>query len=198
MELLIPWIILSFVIAVLGEKRKIGAGPAFFVSLFLSPLIGFICVFASQRKPEEQKLPRKMNDLIIAGDRLMKKNMFEEALEKYQTSLAYSDKAPTSHIRLAWVYSMKKDASNAYNHLIRAINDGFTDFKQVSESKYLGYLREQPQFKALVTNGYKDTPPATRQPMSKVEDLERLAQLAEKGVLSKEEFEAEKKRVLEA
>lgn len=49
MGIFIGWFILSLIVAILGSSRKIGFGGALFVSVFLSPLIGFIVVLCSQR-----------------------------------------------------------------------------------------------------------------------------------------------------
>lgn len=54
MGLVISWIILTLVVTAIGDKRKIGSLGAFFISLFLSPLIGFIVVLSSKRKDTEE------------------------------------------------------------------------------------------------------------------------------------------------
>ena len=50
MVIIIIWIVLSIVLGVAGSKRKIGGAGAFFISLLLSPLIGFIVVMVSDVK----------------------------------------------------------------------------------------------------------------------------------------------------
>lgn len=59
MEFFLIWIVLSFVIASYGDKRKIGFGVALLVCLFLSPLIGFVCVALSERKNSNNDDPHK-------------------------------------------------------------------------------------------------------------------------------------------
>lgn len=44
------WFILSFVVAGFGSSKNIGGVGAFFISLFFSPIIGFIAVIASKDK----------------------------------------------------------------------------------------------------------------------------------------------------
>lgn len=46
------WIVFSFVAGALGASRTTGFWGALFLSLILSPLIGFIIVLASRRKEE--------------------------------------------------------------------------------------------------------------------------------------------------
>lgn len=46
----IIWISLSIIIGIAGINRKIGGAGAFFLSLLLSPIIGFIVVMVSDKK----------------------------------------------------------------------------------------------------------------------------------------------------
>ena len=52
MVIIIIWIALCIVLGVAGSKRKIGGAGAFFISLFLSPLIGLIVVLVSDDAKE--------------------------------------------------------------------------------------------------------------------------------------------------
>lgn len=49
MGIFLSWLVLSFVAAAFGADRKIGFWGALLLSLFLSPLIGFIGVALSER-----------------------------------------------------------------------------------------------------------------------------------------------------
>jgi hypothetical protein len=53
MEIFLGWLFFSFVIGFIGSGRKIGFGGAFFLSLFLSPLIGLIITLVSKNKEDE-------------------------------------------------------------------------------------------------------------------------------------------------
>ncbi|MEO6759487.1 MAG: SHOCT domain-containing protein [Saprospiraceae bacterium] len=46
----LTWFILSIAIGFAGDHRKIGGMSAFFLSLFLSPLVGAIFTFSSKTK----------------------------------------------------------------------------------------------------------------------------------------------------
>ncbi len=54
MEILIFWIILSVFVGMLGSGRNIGFAGAFFISLLLSPIIGFIVTIISKDKDDEK------------------------------------------------------------------------------------------------------------------------------------------------
>lgn len=55
MEIVIFWIILSLFVGALGSSRNIGFAGAFFLSLLLSPVIGFIITIVSKDKEEEKR-----------------------------------------------------------------------------------------------------------------------------------------------
>jgi hypothetical protein len=50
----LSWIILSFVIGIIGGNRKIGFLGAFLLSIFLSPLIGLIVTLVSKNEEDEK------------------------------------------------------------------------------------------------------------------------------------------------
>ena len=60
--IIVSWIIFSFVAAYVGKGRKIGGGWAFFWSLLLSPLIGLIIAFSSD-KIADSDMKSKMLDI---------------------------------------------------------------------------------------------------------------------------------------
>lgn len=51
---LVSNVILSYITAVIGKERKIGFSNAFFVSLLLSTIVGFIVVLSSPRITDER------------------------------------------------------------------------------------------------------------------------------------------------
>ena len=68
--------ILSVVVALIGNNRKIGAAAAFFASVFLSPLIGLILVLASKRNDQEayeqKMLETASQGKVSTADELLK------------------------------------------------------------------------------------------------------------------------------
>jgi len=85
MEIFIGWIVLSSVIAVIGDTRKIGSFKAFFLSIFLSPIIGLIVTLSSKR-----------NDTIAFENALLdKQNISDKNYidEMYKLQKLYESKA---------------------------------------------------------------------------------------------------------
>lgn len=51
---IVIWIVLSIILGIAGSYRKIGGAGAFFLSLLLSPLVGFIVVMVSAKKEDSR------------------------------------------------------------------------------------------------------------------------------------------------
>jgi len=197
---LIIWIILAFIVAVAvaGTSRKLGFWSAFLLSFFLSPIIALIFTFLSGEKKVEKKISQIQISLINEGDILFKENKLSEAIEKYTSALTYSEKSPHTNFKLAKIYSILENGDNSLKHLSKAIQDGFDNFEVINNDKSLAYLRSIPEFKSFSINGYKLMPlhGETIKPISRIEELEKLVVLFEKGLLTKEEFDNEKNRIL--
>jgi hypothetical protein len=67
MEIFLGWIVLSIVIGVVGAGKEIGGIASFFISILLSPLIGFIVILVSKNKEtasfEQQTLINQQKQL---------------------------------------------------------------------------------------------------------------------------------------
>ncbi len=192
------WIVFCFVAGAVGNNRKIGFAGAFFLSLFLSPLLGLFITFNSDKKLVSKQLSPTLVRLIKEGDSLWKNNKIEQAIEKYEEALKYSEKAPLTNFKLSRLYSLKKDRERALVYLASSIRDGYKDFEKINSNMELAYLRETDEYKEFVRNQYKlpTIHPEKTISESRVDKLEKLNTLFEKGVLTKEEFEVEKKHIL--
>lgn len=54
MEFLIIWLVFCTLVGAMGSGRSIGFTASFFISIFLSPLIGFIVVLCSKTETQEK------------------------------------------------------------------------------------------------------------------------------------------------
>ena len=80
--MILGWIILTIMVAMYGSKKNIGLS-AFFISLLLSPLIGFIYVFVSKdpdfNKPYKQFLDKAKREVY--------KENYAQAIDDYKNAL---------------------------------------------------------------------------------------------------------------
>ncbi len=199
MEFLIGgWLALAIVAGYVGSKRKIGFFLAFLWSILLSPLIGLIIAFASDKPIQVKYVNPELLKLRNEGDKLFKHQRYDEAIEKYKMILKYSDDAPQTQIKLAKLYSLKNDGINSFKHLVLALQSGYKDFAIIQNDKDFTFLRGLNEFQQLVDNNYK-LKTIQNQPIkffNNIEELERLTGLFERGALTKEEFENMKKNIL--
>jgi tetratricopeptide (TPR) repeat protein len=145
--------------------------------------------------PSGESLKREAIALFRQGDYAGALSVFERALETAPDN-------PALHFNLACCRSMLRDADAALYHLDKAFQYGFTDLERVHRHKALSYLRALPAFRDFVENGYQldqtQRLPAARDTGGDdfLDQIIRLGELREKGILTEEEFKRHKKKLL--
>jgi peptidoglycan hydrolase CwlO-like protein len=86
---IILWIALSFLMALWGKSKNIGYWGAFFISVILSPIIGFIVVSMSRKKAI---FSAKWNKVIKKAEIAEFKGEFEKAIDLYEKTLFHLHK----------------------------------------------------------------------------------------------------------
>lgn len=199
--LFVAWIILSVLVGFIGQSRKIGFGWAFIAALFLSPLIGLIFALASS--PEGTAAEKVEAQRIKEHDRLVKAAMIhmnrketERAMQVLQSAIQQYTGNPSTYYNLACMYALQRMKNEAFHNLSEAVAKGYSRIEAFTSDPDLEFLRMQPEWAAFERNGYKMRDSHDLVSSNRVEQLEKLAKLKSDGVLSQEEFEAEKKRLL--
>ena len=108
---------------------------------------------------------------------------------------------------------MTEQKELAYHHISKAVKLGFNDFKRIETHDDLAYVRIQPEFEAFKKSQYQVNPfesPAQQEEKQLVDEtieqlpqddkllsqLNKLAELRKKGLLSEEEFMMERKKLM--
>lgn len=147
------------------------------------------------------------NPALVRGIKKYKQDKFHEAIEEFNKSLELNENPAAAHFNLACCYSVLRDADDAYFHLAKAVEHGFSDIERIRKHDALQYLRARDDFEVFVENGYKilEQLPSPREDLISAGDrfdptvldkIEDLAVLFEKGDLTREEFDERKKRIL--
>lgn len=155
-------------------------------------------------QPDRQSVKRRGIELFRQYDFSGAIRAFEEALE-----LDFED--ASTHFNLACCYSMIQEADPAFYHLEQAIELGFTNLDRIHRHDALTFLRAQPIFDDFVANGYRrvESPPplSELQQAAKPADVKKssddvlqqiikLGDLRDKGILTEQEFAHQKRKLL--
>ncbi len=137
-----------------------------------------------------------------AGIIKFRKDDYCGAIDDFNRALEY-DEDNAIHFNLACAYSITEEKDNAYQHLSKAVELGFNDFNRISNHEALAFLRIQPDYNTFVKNGYNLSPidgifeEKPIKELDLLDQLEKLAELKEKGILSDEEFFIQKRKLLD-
>lgn len=150
--------------------------------------------------------PPKQNPYKTNGVKKYKDYDFEGAIVDFKKALEIDEKDIATHFNLACAYSLNESVQNAFKHLDRAVALGFNDFDKIKQHDALAYLRIQPQYDNFVQQGFRITqelgePQADLLSTSKssgdlLEQLKKLGELRERGLLTEAEFTIQKKKLL--
>ncbi len=145
--------------------------------------------------------------LKTAGIQKFKDYDYEGALEDFKQAVELSPRDITLHFNLACAYSLTEQPDESFKHLDKAVELGFNDFQKIKTHDALAFLRVQPGFEAFEDNKFRLSPDLAKvreevldlnQTGDLLEQLQRLGELRERGLLSEEEFNREKKKLLKA
>lgn len=164
---------------------------------------------APQPAKRKARSPKKVeNPYKTSGLEKFKDYDYSGAIEDFQKALEIERQDIATHFNIACAYSLDEQPDRAFYHLDRAVALGFDDFDRIREHDKLAYLRIQDEYEVFQRNGFRlagggEAPPAKAEGEEQVEDhshlleqLKKLGDLREKGLLTDEEFSIQKKRLL--
>lgn len=147
---------------------------------------------------------QKANPFKASGLKKFKDYDYDGAIEDFKKALEIDENDIASNFNIACAYSLNEDAEKAFFHLDKAVANGFTDFGRIESNDSLAFLRVQFGFDAFKKNGYQLTSRKTLPPKNEnllenepdlLDQLRKLAELRQKGIITEREF-IEEKRVL--
>jgi TM2 domain-containing membrane protein YozV len=176
----------------------------------------------NRQKNERQAPPRsnqnayQVNTSNAARQQELKKNGIEKykdydydgAIEDFLQALELDPRDISIHFNLACTYSLNENAERAFFHLDKAVSLGFNDFKKIKAHDALAFLRIQDGFEAFEKNNFRlaagsnptvqnakvELPPEDHSPI--LEQLKKLNDLRQRGLLTEEEFDLHKKKLI--
>jgi len=148
----IIWFILALIIGNWGGKRKLGFAGAFFISLLFSPVIGLIVTAVSDPKDFSKE---ESNSLINQAYKKGEEGNYEEAIDILHQSLERNGQEPKAHYNLACYYSMLNKTDLAFQHLSRAVENGYSNYERIQEEPELENVRNIEKFAAFADKGFR-------------------------------------------
>lgn len=161
--------------------------------------------------PSGRKAIAKANPFKNSGIKKYKDYDLEGAIEDFSRGLDINPNDVALHFNIACAYSLTEEKQKAYYHLSKAVGLGFKDFELINSKDDLAFVRIQPEFEEFKNSGYKlgARTSSVNAPTSNEKDeemiitddvllsqLNKLAELRKKGLLSQEEFNIERKKLL--
>jgi class 3 adenylate cyclase/TM2 domain-containing membrane protein YozV len=147
------------------------------------------------------------NPALTEGIRLYKQENYFDAIEEFKLAIEVEDNSTAAYFNLACCYSILQNPQDAYYYLAKAVEKGFSDYDRIQSHEALSDLRERDDFASFVDNGYRVVAQLPEPQEDLIENLQKfnpdilekiesLGDLMEKGDLTREEFEEQKKRIL--
>lgn len=161
-----------------------------------------------RRETAKPKARKKPNPYKQSGIRKYKDYDYDGAIADFKKSLEIDSTDIATHFNLACAYSLNEEAERSFFHLDKAVSLGFKEFSKIKEHDALAYLRIQKEFDNFENNNYripkksislkKEEPKEdllSTQP-DLLDQLKKLGELKDKGLLTEEEFTAQKRKLL--
>lgn len=173
-------------------------------------------------RQQQREEVEKINNYRSEGIRRFKDFDYDGAIECFERVLDLDNKDVATHFNLACAHSLTEDAVASLEHLDLAVRNGFDNYQKIRNHDALAFVRIQSDFDAFVERGFRleeeqimntsmaqdnfvpSQPPQVEAPKPDLlqsqpdllDQLQKLGDLKERGLLSDEEFTREKKKLL--
>lgn len=195
--IVIYWLGTAIVMGFTGANRRIGFAGGFLASLFLSPLIAAVLIVGSKRKETPVKIPAEVSHMLRQARKEKAEGNLDGAIRDFMAVLPLVKTAPNTHFALACLYSLKSQFDDSFRHLALAVQQGFNNFTAIQENPDLAALRKHRLWSDYSRSGFKALVSPSHQPIDPISQLERLAELRGTGVLTEDEFQEQKRGILQ-
>ncbi|MFK8101193.1 MAG: SHOCT domain-containing protein [Saprospiraceae bacterium] len=153
-------------------------------------------------KAPKPKAKPKNNPFKKSGIAKYKDYDYDGAISDFEKALGINPTDVVVHFNIACAFSLTENKDKAYFHLSKAVEHGFNDFEKIQTHDALAYIRIQAEYEQFVKSGYqlsnsdKSNSADRKASTELLEQLQKLAELRAKGLLTEEEFLLQKKKLL--
>ena len=154
----------------------------------------------------------KSNPFKQSGILKYKEYDYKGAIEDFEKALKADERDIALHFNLACAYSLEENIEKTLYHLDKAVGYGFKDFDRIRKHDAFAFLRVQDAYLSFEANQFRipaQTTAGTNEKTVEVEEadllstqpdlldqIKKLGDLREKGLLTEEEFAEQKRKLL--
>jgi len=159
-------------------------------------------LYEERKRQSRQKDVKRVNPYKSTGINKYKDYDIEGAILDFEKGLKIEPNDVSLHFNLACGYSMQEEKDKSLFHLDKAILNGYKDFEKIKTHDDLAFLRVQPEFEKFEANEWRMDGKINVKQDNLLQDdlllsqLNKLAELRNKGLLSEEEFSREKNKLM--
>lgn len=174
----------------------------------------------AERELQRSRRTPKANPHKQEGIQKYKDYDYKGAIIAFEKALEVDAQDVAVHFNLACAYSLEENAGKAFHHLDKAVAYGFKDFDKIREHDALAFLRIQEDFDEFEGNNFRrqeqqQAPQSPNAPLLEIQEevntaqenlldsqpdlldqIKKLGELREKGLLTEEEFAEQKRKLL--
>ena len=161
----------------------------------------------------------KKNPFKLSGKRKLDDYDLAEAIADFKRGLEINPQDAELHFYMACAQSLNEKPEDSFRHLFLAVSYGFKDYQRIRTEDSLAFIRVHPEFEEFEKAGYRleaqqqkeqeqqQVPKSNAeenpsQPAPPIKDdkllsqLNRLAELRKKGLITEKEFELERRKLI--
>ncbi|MFZ1705008.1 MAG: NINE protein [Saprospiraceae bacterium] len=148
--------------------------------------------------PASFKNKSSANSLKKSGLKKYKDFDLEDAIDDFKKVIEIVPQDASTHFNLACAYSLTEKKQKAFEHLSKAVEFGMNDVNTILTHDDLAYIRIQPEFDLFRSAGFRMSNEKTvpGQQDALLSQLQKLSDLRNRGLLSDDEFNMERKKIL--
>ena len=191
----ILYITLCLLVGTIGAGRRIGFFSAFIFSLLLSPILGWLITLAYPKLEKTETPASPYDKLLKLGMKSYHQGNYDAAIKIFDDAILKFNTKPEAYLRLGAVYAKQGKVDLAIKNVAKSKKLGVSSLELVSKEPF-DSIRNTQKWIDFVNNDYQISNGIKHQTLSTTDELLKLGDLVEKGLLTKEEFEIEKKKLL--